>query len=108
MGPMNRIASLKSDHATPATLAEKSARFGGVAAIIRKRRIEWTINQTDLSAQQPVALVVESTHAGMRRISRAIDEFRFSLFVVAVFVRQMEDGQQIVFLVQRHILKLPE
>src|SRR6266498_3950604 len=106
MGAMNRIARLKTNDAPPATLLEKSACRRGVPSIFLETRIDWTVDQTNLSSQQPGALIVEPADAGMSLVHSAVHELGFSHFVVTILVGEMKYTKQMAFLIQRHVLKL--
>src|SRR6266403_1980108 len=103
---MNRIASLKSNYPPPTAFLKERPGLCGIAAICRKGRIKRTIDETDFSAQQPVALIVESAHSGMSSVSRSVDEFRLSFFIVTILFREVQDGQQMIVLIQRYVLEL--
>src|SRR5262249_8852556 len=100
---MNRIARLKGDDSPPAALLKKGPGLSRIKTITRKRRIARPVDEADLSTQQPVALIVESSDAGMGRVGGAIDQFRFPLFIVTIHVRQMQNAEQMVFLIERNL-----
>src|SRR5205085_3319860 len=66
VGAVNGIASLKGDDAAPAFLLERLARLLRVQAVGGELRIARAVEQADLTAQQPVALLVERRDAGVR------------------------------------------
>ena len=63
---MNRVAGLKGDDAVPAFFLERLAGLLRIEPVSRELRIARAIEQADLAAQQPVALLVERGDAGVR------------------------------------------
>src|SRR5260370_26934355 len=59
---MNRIACLKSYDPPPTALLKERAGLSMISTLSRARRIATPIDESDLSSQQPVALIVECSH----------------------------------------------
>src|SRR3989442_3629571 len=73
VGAMNGVACLKRYDSPPTALLKERAGLGRISAISRERRIARTVDEADLSSQQPVTLIVESAHPGMGSVGCAID-----------------------------------
>src|SRR6185295_13374069 len=88
--------------ALPAALDEERARLERIEAMLLEGQLARAVQERDLAAEVLVALIVDDANARVRGLGRAVDLRRLARLVVVVLLREVEDAERVVLVLEQH------